>query len=333
MKLPPNLKIDPRSKLAPLIIKGSSWNSNDEVPNEENDFKNLQSFKEEASHRGNVVSEQQTTTTTSEDNDNNYDNDHDLMNDNDDDFWLESSTPRYVIPLPERLHVSVYDKTDFRTIVGSIHLASSVFGQDPIRVDLIKRVVQYQRNKKRGKRYPALTKTVSTVSGSGKKVRPQKGGGTARAGHKRPAHWRGGAKAHGPKGKIQDYETKLNKHTRRLGLIHALSQKLKEGNLMVMNDFNMDTHKTRQLARTLSHVGLSGANGSSAYIVDWADNDDPLVSRNLPLNLAVGAGNLPRVKVSTQLFTNVYDLLKHEKLILSLGAIQALEARLSEIAY
>ena len=253
--------------------------------------------------------------------------------DDEEDFWFEPPAPRYVIPLPDRLHVTVMDKADFSTPVGSIHLSTSVFGLDQIRFDLVKRVVQYQRNKKRGLRFPALTKTISTISGSGKKVRPQKGGGTSRAGHKRPAHWRGGAKAHGPKGKVQNYETKLNKHTRKLGLLHALSQKLKEGNLMVMNDFMLETHKSRHLASILTSVGLSGREGTSAYLVDWADNDEPHVLKNLPLHLAVAAGNLPRIKVSTQAYINVYDVVKHEKLILTLGAIQALEARLGTVAY
>ena len=83
-------------------------------------------------------------------------------------------------------------------VVGTVNLPSEIFGKHPIRTDLIHRVVVYQRNKKRGKRNGgARTKTISEVSGSGKKMRQQKGTGMARCGHKRPPHWRGGAKAHG----------------------------------------------------------------------------------------------------------------------------------------
>jgi hypothetical protein len=96
---------------------------------------------------------------------------------------------------------TILNKTNGSTnnnIVGSIQLPSDIFGKYPIRTDIIHRVVVYQRNKKRGKRNGgARTKTISEVSGSGKKMRQQKGTGMARCGHKRPPHWRGGAKAHG----------------------------------------------------------------------------------------------------------------------------------------
>ena len=70
----------------------------------------------------------------------------------------------------------------------------------------------------------------------------------------------------GPKGKVQNYETKLNKHTRKLGLLHALSQKLKEGNLMVMNDFLLETHESRHSASILSSVGLSGREDRTPHV-------------------------------------------------------------------
>lgn len=175
-------------------------------------------------------------------------------------FSLQNQAePIYVTPLPERLHVPIID---FATVEesGSIHLDSHVFGQDPIRTDILHRCVVYQRNKARGKRNGgAKTKTISEVSGSGKKVRNQKGGGIARAGHKRPAHWRGGAKAHGPKGQIQNYETKLNKKVKKMGLRMALSQKLKEGNLILVNDFNLGTYKTKEIANALQNLaGIGG---------------------------------------------------------------------------
>jgi hypothetical protein len=113
--------------------------------------------------------------------------------------------PRRAIPLPQRLHVNIYQffnrddsSNNNNNMIGTIHLEETVFGRSPIRTDIIHRVVVYQRNKKRGKRNAgAKTKTISEVSGSGKKMRPQKGSGQARCGHKRPPHWRGGAKAHG----------------------------------------------------------------------------------------------------------------------------------------
>lgn len=83
------------------------------------------------------------------------------------------------------------------------------------------------------RRGTASSKRIGEVRGSGKKMRPQKGGGTARAGHKRPPHWRGGARAHGPK--PRDWSYKLNKKERQLGLCVALSAKAAEGNLHVVD--------------------------------------------------------------------------------------------------
>jgi hypothetical protein len=166
-----------------------------------------------------------------------YDDDEDYEDeDEEEEQWFDIKSrvePLRAIPMPERLHVDIHqfyippsggtgseseslgasdaadadaeEESESNTItatptttkIGTIHLSKDIFGCYPIRTDILIRVVQYQRNKKRGKRYPAYSKTISEVSGSGRKVRPQKGGGTARAGHKRPPHWRGGAKAHG----------------------------------------------------------------------------------------------------------------------------------------
>lgn len=172
-------------------------------------------------------------------------------------------------------------------------------------------------------------------------MRNQKGGGIARAGHKRPAHWRGGAKAHGPKGSIQNYETKLNKKVRKMGLRMALSQKLKEGNLILVNGFSdVGTYKTKVLAQTLSDLaGIGGKSGISGYFVDHIEEDDnagidgdgeeALITslEGCEINLKVAASNIQRVKVTNQRNVNVYDLLKHEKVVMSLSALEQLEKR------
>ena len=217
--------------------------------------------------------------------------------------------------------------------VGTFHLSARTFGNDPIRVDILHRNVVYQRNKKRGKRNAgAVTKRVGEVSGSGRKVRPQKGGGTARAGHSRPAHWRGGAKAHGPKGKVQDYTTKLNKKVRKMGLRHALSQKLKEGNLIVTGDLAAPTHKTQEARAMLSRFGIAGKRGDTALLVDDADPPDAegeaRVYGGLDVNFRVATGNLQKVRMVNQLGCNVYSVLKFRKLVLSLSAVRSLEERL-----
>lgn len=246
--------------------------------------------------------------------------------------------PVYAIPLPLRLNVPILDFVS-SSEAGTIHLSPNIFGKDPIRTDILHRCVIYQRNKKRGRRNGgAKTKTIGEVSGSGKKMRNQKGGGVARAGHKRPAHWRGGAKAHGPKGSVQNYETKLNKKVRKLGLCMALSQKLKEGNLILVNSFSdVGTYKTKVMAEKMQNLaGIGGKNGISAYIVDHTvdqimdENDNEMVVTSLDgcdIHLKVGCQNILRTKVTNQQNLNVYDILKHEKLVMSLSALEQIEQR------
>lgn len=237
------------------------------------------------------------------------------------------SSVRHAIPLPDRLTVPIksFALHDENSVDGEdLTLAEDVFGMHPIRKDLIHRVVVYQRNKKRGVRYPALTKTINTKSGSGKKMRPQKGQGRARAGHKRAAHWRGGAKAHGPKGVAQDYTTKLNKKVRKLGLKHMLSQKLLEGNLILVDNFEVDSYKTKHLASHLIKLGsIGGRYGTTAFMVD-AD-----IAIEQDANFRVAQKNIKQVKFVSQLGCNVYDMLKTEKLVLSVDAVNALQNRLS----
>lgn len=252
-------------------------------------------------------------------------------------LFVVSMTTIDTIAFPNILPLLLHSPhLSFRIINNKI-----VFGMDPIRPDLLQRVVTWQRNKKRGKR-KAKTKTISEVSGSGRKVRNQKGGGVARAGHSRPAHWRGGAKAHGPKGSIQDYTSKLNKGVRRLGLKHALSQKLKEGNLILTSSLELESHKTKHFAAILDSHDIGGQYGATAFVIDHAtandvgesgDYDVDVTSSDsiggINVNLKVASRNLYKVKVANQLGSNVYDILGHEKLVLSLGALKALEERLA----
>lgn len=243
---------------------------------------------------------------------------------------------RPVVPLPDRLKVDIHHGMD-GTVVGTIWLHPTVFGVDPIRVDLIKQAVDYIRNKIRGRR-KAKTKTISEVSGSGRKVRQQKGTGKARAGHSRPNHWRGGAKAHGPKNTVDYGNIKMNKRQRALAVRSTLSQKLKEGNLILVDHWHHLRHKTKDLARILQDsYGIgTGQAGTTAFILDHyldetTDNDDggdvPASYHGVPVNLWVASSNLHKVKVANQRFANVYDILKKEKLVLTLSALEQLERR------
>lgn len=250
---------------------------------------------------------------------------------------------QYAIPLPERLKVEVHTlfAPQHSSLTGTLHLEESVFGKDPIRIDLIKRTVDWFRAHLRGRR-KAKTKTIGEVSGSGRKVRPQKGSGRARAGHSRPPHWRGGAKAHGPKN-TRDYgKMKLNKKVRRLALRHVLSQKLKEGNLMVFNHMHeLPTHKTGELNRLVEPWGFGCEGGAPALLLDhyypdeqYEDDDaaKPAATSyyGVPVNLHVASNNLYRLKVGNAHAANVYDILKFEKLVVTVAALTQLEKWLKE---
>ena len=331
MALPPNLMFDFKSSFAPqketeeTAVAASLANDEEEIENDES--------------------------STDSDLDEEY-----LDDDDDDDesplyFRANASAHRPVMPLPLRLQVPIHD-CKAEEEVGTLWLESSVFGVEDIRVDLITQNVNYIRNKIRGFR-KAKSKTISEKSGSGRKVRNQKGGGIARAGHSRPAHWRGGAKAHGPKNTKNYGNTKLNKNVKTLAMRSMLSQKLKEGNLIVVKDLHLDSHKTRPWASTLeNYFGVGKAlkktrlrnnpeleATTSALILDHyleeekndEDDEDYHASyHGVPINLWVASSNIPRVTVRNHRFLNVYDCLKNEKLIVTLSALEQIEDKWKE---
>eukprot|EP00565_Helicotheca_tamesis_P000622 CAMPEP_0185729412 /NCGR_PEP_ID=MMETSP1171-20130828/5701_1 /TAXON_ID=374046 /ORGANISM="Helicotheca tamensis, Strain CCMP826" /LENGTH=411 /DNA_ID=CAMNT_0028398245 /DNA_START=8 /DNA_END=1243 /DNA_ORIENTATION=+ len=330
---PPNLKIDPRSKSSPFYgLERIQKEESDDVKKDE---------PLDAQHvEADEADEEPNDADADTDNDNEEEEEaaaaaEDLLYD-----LSKQQEAYHAIPLPQRLHNIPIHHLQSSTTSGTINLHPSIFAMDPIRIDILCRVVNYQRNKKRGKRNAAaITKTISQVRGSGRKVRQQKGSGMARAGHSRPAHWRGGAKAHGPKGKVQDYTTKLTKKVRKLGLKHVLSQKLKEGNFFLVNDWNVESYKTKALGHLLyQNFAVGGRGGATAFLIDAPPSSHPhqleedegtdMYVGGVNVNLKVASGNLTKVKVCNQLGCNVYDVLKHEKLIMSLEALKALEARL-----
>ena len=330
-EIPSNLKFDKKSSFAPKP-KPLFVNIPDMDEPETTSADNDDAVQAKEDDEG--IQEKEDGEEESDDyDDDDYDDDFD---DNVEDGIDDS--PKFVIPLPDRL------KTDIRhgldgSVTGSLWLEPSVWGIDPIRVDLIKQNVVYIRNKIRGRR-KAKTKTISEVSGSGRKVRQQKGTGSARAGHSRPAHWRGGAKAHGPKN-TRDYgNIKMNKKSKRLAICSALSQKLKEGNVILIDNLRLDSHKTSPFASLLDQEFGIGKDGSSAFILDHyyepgqdekkkedANEEEDASYHGVPINLWVASGNIYKVKVANQRFCNVYDILRKEKLVLTLGALEQIEAR------
>jgi large subunit ribosomal protein L4 len=328
VKLPPNLKIDPRSSFAPPRVYDAPVKGKKET---------TQNDDMESSAKVSPDSDVSDPGEDEEDIDD-YDEDDDV----DFDILQDADTaPLYAIPLPDRLNVNIYTifAPEHSNQVGTLWLDPATFGRDPIRVDMLKRAVDYYRAKKRGRRQ-AVTKTISEVSGSGRKVRNQKGGGIARAGHSRPAHWRGGAKAHGPKNNTDYGNVKLNKKVRKQALQHALSQKLLEGNLIVLDQLHaLSSHKTKDLADMLAPWDIAGRYGTTALILDHyypeksRDDDDKEATsyRGIPVNLWVASGNLFKIKVGNDHLASVYDILKYDKLVLTLSALQQIEKRLKDV--
>jgi large subunit ribosomal protein L4 len=191
---------------------------------------------------------------------------------------------------------------------GDIDLNDAVFGLEP-RADILHRVVTWQREKARGTARP--TRERSDVARTGKKFGRQKGGGTARHGDRRAPVFIGGGKAHGAR--LRDFNPSLNKKIRALGLKMALSSKAKAGTLLVLEDLNLKDAKTKALAGNLAKLGF----GKTALVIDGDVND----------NFRKASANIVGVNVLPAVGANVYDILKHETLVLTRAAVEKLEAR------
>lgn len=192
---------------------------------------------------------------------------------------------------------------------GEVELADAVFGIEP-RADILHRVVTWQLEKRRGT--ARGTRERADVARSGKKFGRQKGGGTARHGDRRAPVFIGGGKAHGAR--VRDFNPGLNKKVRALGLKMALSSHAKAGSLFVLDTLAMDEAKTKALAAKLAGLGL----GNSALVID---------GDAVETSFARAAGNLGKVNVLPAIGANVYDILKHDSLVLTRAAVEKLEAR------
>ncbi|HHY84398.1 MAG TPA: 50S ribosomal protein L4 [Verrucomicrobia bacterium] len=172
-------------------------------------------------------------------------------------------------------------------------------------------VVAYRAAQRMG---TASTKTMGEVAGSGKKPWRQKGTGRARAGSFRSPLWRGGGVVFGPK--PRDYRKKVNARTRRLALRKALSERLKAGDVVVVNDLKLESPKTKEFLGVLSALDLKG----TALIV--AQQPDR--------NLTLASRNVPTVALATSENLNTYDVLRPDKLVFTKGAFESVSARLAE---
>lgn len=194
--------------------------------------------------------------------------------------------------------------------VGAVELNDSIFGLEP-RADILHRVVTWQRAKSRAGTH--AVKTVSDVAGSGKKAFKQKKTGNARQGERYNVHMRGGGVVHGPV--VRDHSIDLPKKIRSLGLKMALSSKVKDGSLVVLDSEKLQEAKTNAFAKQLKKLDIT-----SALFVGATELDE---------NFVKSAANIANVDVLPTIGLNVLDILKHEKLVLTADAVKAVEARLA----
>jgi len=194
---------------------------------------------------------------------------------------------------------------------GSTDLPDEYFAAKP-RADIMARVVHWQLSKRRSGNHK--TKGMGEVQGTTKKPYRQKGTGNARQGSLRAPQFRTGGVVHGPV--VRSHEYRLNKKVRRLGLICALSQKAADGKLVVL-DVAAGTTKTGDLAKKLKALGWS-----SALIIDRVVDEGFLRSSR----------NLHKIDVLPTVGANVYDILNHDVLAITVAGVEGLKARLSGAA-
>ena len=191
---------------------------------------------------------------------------------------------------------------------GEVELNDAVFGLEP-RADILHRVVTWQLENRRG--IARATRERSEVSRTGKKFGRQKGGGTARHGDRAAPVFIGGGKAHGAR--RREFDVSLNKKVRALGLKMALSAKAKDG-LIVVDSLALADAKTRALKGSLDKAGWAG----KVLVIDGDSVNE---------GFARSARNLPGINVLPAAGANVYDILKHDTLVLTRAAVEKLEAR------
>lgn len=191
---------------------------------------------------------------------------------------------------------------------ADIELSDDVFGLAP-RADILHRVVTWQLENRRG--IARATRERSEVARTGKKFGRQKGGGTARHGDRAAPVFIGGGKAHGAR--RREFNISLNKKVRALGLKMALSAKAQSG-LVVVDNLDLTDAKTKALGAQLAKAGW----GRKVLVIDGEQVNE---------GFARAAGNLVGINVLPAMGANVYDILKHDTLVLTRAAVEKLEAR------
>lgn len=194
--------------------------------------------------------------------------------------------------------------------VGEVTLSDAVFGVE-LNEGLIHAAIKnYLANGRQG---TSATKTRGNVSGSGRKLWKQKGTGRARIASLRSPLWKGGGNVHGPQ--PRDWSYKMPKKMRRGALRSALSERLREGNLIVIDDISIKNPKTKEFLGVMGTLGLSDkVKRAKTLIIDSLDN----------ANLVLSSRNVQKTKVTNSFGLNIYDIIYHEKLVVSKSAVEEL---------
>jgi len=193
-----------------------------------------------------------------------------------------------------------------------VELSDAIFGIEPNDHAVYLDVKQHLANKRQGTH---KSKERADIVGSTRKIKKQKGTGTARAGSIKSPIFRGGGRAFGPR--PRDYSFKLNKNLKRLARKSALSIKAKENNIIVLEDFNFDSPKTKNFIEVLK--ALSVEEKKSMFVLGASNNNVYLASRNLKKTNVVKASSI-----------NTYSVVDTNKLILIESALEDIESNLSK---
>ena len=189
---------------------------------------------------------------------------------------------------------------------GEIDVRDDIFGV-PEKSALVHQVMVGQlANKRQG---TAKTKNRSEVSGGGAKPRPQKHSGRSRQGSIRSPIWVGGGRAFGPT--PRSYRQNTPKKMRRIAMLSVLSDKLRNGSLVIVEELNLENGKTKEMAAVLSSIGIEG----SCLVVD--DNSNEKVIK--------GSRNIPRVKTLPAGLINALDLINRKRVLLTIPAVRKIE--------
>ena len=189
--------------------------------------------------------------------------------------------------------------------VGSIELNDAVFGVEVNEHLVHMAVVNQLANNRQGTQ---SAKTRSEVSGGGRKPWRQKGTGHARQGSTRSPQWTGGGVVFAPK--PRDYSFKMNKKQKRAALCSALSSKVAESQIIVLDEFKLDEIKTKKFVEVMNNL-----KASKALVVLEGENK----------NVVLSGRNIPTVKVTATNEINTYDVLKYETLVVTKAAVEKLE--------